>query len=179
MPIVENLEQIEKIIETGLNADNLNVILKMLGCPFPTDIIDDIKLYCDYLPKIQEVSFSTEKRYLHFLWDILDKLPISVVTNFAVPFRRIIAKKLFKKCGKNFFADENVRFNIAENIEIGDDVYLNRDVFLDSKGGIIIGNYVGVAEGVSIFTHGHLEDNHAKREYKSVVINDYVKLRDK
>lgn len=31
---------------------------------------------------------------------ILDQLPISVVASFAIPFRRLIAERLFKKCGK-------------------------------------------------------------------------------
>ncbi len=176
MSISEKLEQIEKIINAGLTAEELPTILQILGSPFPIDIIKEIKLYCDYLPKIQEASFTPEKRYLHFLWDILDKLPISVVTNFAIPFRRIIAQKLFKKCGKNFIAEENIRFNIAENIEFGDDVFLTRGIYLDSKGGITIGNYVGIAEGVTIFSHGHSEDDHVKRDYKPVIINDFVKL---
>ncbi|MBF0120833.1 MAG: acyltransferase [Desulfobacterales bacterium] len=176
MSIQEKLTQFEKIVDKGISAEDLTYILQMLGSPFPIDIIQEIKIYCDYLPKIQEVSFSQEKRYLHFLWDILDKLPISVVCNFAIPFRQIIAKKLFKKCGKNFIADEDVRFNIAENIEIGDNVFITRGVYLDSKGGIEIGDSVAFGERVIIFTHTHSEDNHAERDYKKVVIKDYVKL---
>ncbi|MDR3556280.1 MAG: hypothetical protein P4L55_16120 [Syntrophobacteraceae bacterium] len=34
-------------------------------------------------------------------------------------------------------AEENVRFNFAQFIELGDSVFFNRGVFLDSKGGIV------------------------------------------
>lgn len=176
MSIQEKLNQFEKIVAKGLVAEDLPFIMQMLGTSLPDDIIADMRLYCEYLPKIEDVQYTPEKRYLHFLWDILDKLPISVVCNFAIPFRQIIAKKLFKRCGKNFVAEENVRFNIADNIEIGDDVFLNRGVFLDSKGGIVLGNSVVLTEGVFIFTHNHSEEDHVIRSYNQVVIKDYAKV---
>ena len=170
------LNEIEEIIGNGICKEVVIRILDILKCPFPVEILDEIKLYGDYLPKNVEIGFREEKRYLHFLWDALDKSPMCLIANFSIPFRRILAKKLFKACGKNFMAEENVHFNIPDNIEIGDDVFLNKGTFIDSKGGIKIGNSVGIGENVIIFTHSHLEHDHSSRNYEPVIIEDYAKI---
>jgi len=177
MTVAKNILSIEKLMDKGLDAVRTQQILKMLGFGgFRSDMIRELRLYCDYLPKAEELCYTENQRYLHFLWDALDKLPVGVVANFAIPFRRMIAERLFKRCGKNFIADENVRFNFGNNIEVGDDVFINRGVFLDSKAGIKIGNSVCITEFVVIFTHSHSESDHAERLYAPVVIEDYAKI---
>lgn len=170
------LIQMENIVERGINKEGVIHILNVLKCPFPFEIIDEIKLYGDYLPKNKEIGFSDEKRYLHFLWDALDKSPMCLIANFAIPFRAILASKLFKSCGENFIAEENVRFNVPDNIEMGDDVFINKGTLIDGKGGLIVGNSVGIGEGVTIFTHSHAEHNHSLRSYAPVIIKDYAKI---
>ena len=78
--------------------------------------------------------------------------------------------------GSTFISEENFRFNFGQYIEVGDFVFFNRGVFIDSKGGVIIGNNVCITEDVRIFTHTHSESSHIIREYKSVIIKDYVKI---
>lgn len=177
MSITEKLTKIEKRITAGIDKPDVSEALELMGAPgFPVDILEETRLYSEYLPKAASLGFTTEQKYLHFLWDALDKTPACLAFNFAVFLRRMIAKKLFKKCGKNFIAEENVRFNFGQNIEVGDDVFINRGVYLDSKGGISIGNSVGMAEGVNVFTHGHSESDHAERTYAGVRIEDYAKI---
>jgi len=177
MSITEKLTKIEKIITIGIDKPGVLEALEVMGAPgFPVDILEEMRLYSEYLPKAATLGFTPEQKYLHFLWDTLDKTPVCLAFNFAVILRRMIAKKLFKKCGKNFIAEENVRFNFGQNIEVGNDVFMNRGVYLDSKGGVSIGNSVGMAEGVAVFTHGHSESDHAERTYAPVRIEDYAKI---
>ncbi|WP_026885417.1 acyltransferase [Clostridium beijerinckii] len=174
--IDELLNEVEVIVNKGINKEGVIEILNSLKCYFPYEILDEMKLYGDYLPKNNELGFSEEKRYLHFLWDVLDKSPMCLISNFAILYRQMLAKKLFKSCGKNFIAEENVRFNVPDNIEIGDNVFLNRGTFLDSKGGVVLGNSVTLTEGVTIFTHSHEEHDHESRTYAKVTIKDYAKI---
>ncbi|EHI98188.1 hexapeptide repeat-containing transferase [Clostridium sp. DL-VIII] len=174
--IEEMLEKVKNILNEEVNKESVIKILDLIKCPFPLEILDEIKLYGDYLPKNKELGFTKEKRYLHFLWEVLDKSPMCLIANFAIPYRQLLAKKLFKSCGKNFIAEENVRFNVPDNIEIGDNVFLNRGTFLDSKGGIVIGNSVTLTEGVTVFTHSHEEHDHVSRTYAPVIIKDYAKV---
>lgn len=170
------LSQITDIIDTGLTKDGVSSILNLLEISFPVKLLDEMKLYGDYLPKNNEIGVSDEKRYLHFLWDVLDKSPMCLVANFAIYYRQILAKRLFKSCGKNFVAEENVRFNVPDNIEIGDNVFINRGTYIDSKGGVVIGNSVGIGERAMIFTHSHEEHDHSIRTYEPVIIEDYAKI---
>lgn len=174
--IEQILEKVENILNEEVNKESIIKILDLIKCSFPLEILDEMKLYGDYLPKNKELGFTKEKRYLHFLWEVLDKSPMCLISNFAIPYRQLLAKKLFKSCGKNFIAEENVRFNVPDNIEIGDNVFLNRGTFLDSKGGIVIGNSVTLTEGVTVFTHSHEEHDHVSRTYAPVIIKDYAKV---
>ncbi len=171
------LKEIGGIIENGLDAAGALYILKILDGPrYSKEFIEELTLYSELLPLGREKPFSPEQRYLHFLWDAFDKLPICLNANVGILFRRLIAERLFKKCGAGFIAEENFRFNFGQNIEAGDFVFLNRGVFIDSKGGVIIGNNVGITEDVRIFTHSHSEASHITREYKPVIIKDYAKI---
>jgi acetyltransferase-like isoleucine patch superfamily enzyme len=168
------LEEISQILDSGPDATGTKCIIEKLGGGvMPLPLIEEAVLYCELLPKIEEFPYTPEMRNLHFIWDSFDKLPTAAIANFAIPLRRLIAQRLFKKCGKNFICEEGLRFNYANNIEIGDDVFFNRGCFIDSKGGVRIGDGVGFTEGVFIYTHNHSEADHMIRTYKPVVFEDY------
>lgn len=171
------LELIQPLIEGGPDARSTGEILSLLGCPVqPEALLAGMRLYSEYLPKAAEYPFSTEQRHLHLLWDAFDRTPASLALNFAFPFRRIIARKLFRQCGKNFNAEGDIRFNFGQFLSIGDDVFINRGSYLDTKGGITVGNAAGIGEFVRIFTHSHGEADHALRTYAPVIIGDYAKI---
>ncbi|MFH0996868.1 MAG: acyltransferase [Pseudomonadota bacterium] len=176
--IINNkLEEIGTIIQEGLDSEGVLRILRLLEMPtYSKELIEALTLYPEMLPLAREKPFTPEQRYLHFLWDTLDKLPLCLNANFSILFRRLIAGRLFKRCGSGFTAEENFRFNFGQNLEIGDFVFFNRGVFIDTKGGVSIGNSVGITEDVRIFTHSHSEASHIIREYKPVIIKDYVKI---
>ena len=177
MNLSDTLKEIERIFDAGLDRRNLDMVLGMLGTgPVPSELAQEMRLYSEYLPKAAELGFTETQRYMHFLWDYLDRLPIGLAVNFSFPFRRMIAERLFKRCGARFNAEQEVQFNFGQNISVGDDVFINRNAFLDSKGGIEIGNSVGIGERVTIFTHTHSESVHSERTYAPVVIGDFVKV---
>jgi acetyltransferase-like isoleucine patch superfamily enzyme len=171
------LSDIAGIISSGLDAKKTAAILYLIGCPVPSEpLLSEMRLYSEYLPMANEYPFTQDQRYLHFLWEAADRSPLSLATNFSFPFRRMIAKKLFRRCGRNFCCENEVRFNFGQFLEVGDDVFLNSGTFIDSKGGVTIGNSVGIAEYVRILTHTHSESNHAERTYGRVLIGDYAKI---
>ena len=45
------LSQITDIIDTGLTKDGVSSILNLLEISFPVKLLDEMKLYGDYLPK--------------------------------------------------------------------------------------------------------------------------------
>jgi acetyltransferase-like isoleucine patch superfamily enzyme len=169
--------QIEELLDHVAEPEAVQDILAVLQAPpMALESIRHMRLYSETLPKAEEHPFTLAQRHLHFLWDAFDKLPLSLSVTFAFPFRRALAKRLFGACGTMFAAEENLRFNFGQLIRVGDGVFCNRNVFLDSKGGIRLGNGVALAEDVRIFTHTHGEASHIERTYKAVIIEDYAKI---
>lgn len=174
--ITSMLDEASGIIDEGLDPDSVYHLLELIGISsLPKGILHDFRLYGDLLPVGARIApYSNDQRLLHFIWDAFDKTPLSMITDFSIPFRRVIAERLFKECGKNFICESGVSFNYGSRITVGNDVFINRNVFLDSKGFIEIGDGAGFAEDVRIFTHAHNESDHTDRTYKKVVIKDFA-----
>lgn len=171
------LSEIQGIIDSGLDEKKTATILYLTGCPVPAEpLLAGMHLLSEYFPMANEYPFTENQRYLHFIWESIDRSPLGLAINFAIPFRRMIAKKLFRRCGKNFCCDSNVRFNFGQFLEVGDNVFIGEGTFIDSKGGVTIGDSVSIGEYVRIITHTHSESNHAERVYGRVIIGDYARI---
>jgi acetyltransferase-like isoleucine patch superfamily enzyme len=171
------LSEIQEILDSGLDEKKTAAILYMIGCTVPAEpLLSDVRLFSEYLPMANEYPFTANQRYLHFLWEAVDRSPLSIATNFSLPYRRMIAKKLFRRCGKNFCCDNGVRFNFGQFLEIGDNVFIGEGTFIDSKGGVTVGNSASIGEHVRIITHTHSESNHTERVYGRVIIGDYARV---
>ena len=177
MGIREVLREARSTLDGGLDPRGVSEILAMLGSPgLPTCLLEDGRIYSECLPVADTLGFSLEQRCMHFLWDSLDRLPCGLIVDLSFPLRRMIAERLFKECGTFFNAEENVRFNFGQNIEVGDGVFINRNTFLDSKGGIALGDGVGIGENVMVFTHSHSESDHRERSYGKVTVKAFAKI---
>ena len=69
--------------------------------------------------------------------------------------RRLLASHIFKRCGENFKAFQQVEFSFGYNMEVGDNVVVHRHVLLDDRGGIILGNNVSISDYANIYSHTH------------------------
>lgn len=97
-----------------------------------------------------------------------------------IPFwniRKIILKFAKLHIGKKSFIMKRVYMMSVSKIKIGSFTDINRDCFLDGRGGIIIGNNVSISHGVKIVTGGHdYQTQHFNSIYKPVTIDDYAWL---
>lgn len=75
--------------------------------------------------------------------------------------RGFLMKPFFKKkCGKkNLQIAKGIVINYPRNIEIGDNVYLAHDIWINGTGGLTIGNGVIVSPKVVIATTKHTYEN--------------------
>lgn len=92
---------------------------------------------------------------LLWLWEMFDRSPLGENTALGVPFRRLLARRIFRRCGRNFKAFPYVRFTFGYNMEVGDDVVVHRHVLLDDRGGIRLGNRSSVSDFANIYSHSH------------------------
>ena len=175
MDVADRLARADQIITRGVDKNGAAEILGLIGVEsFPVEMLAELTLYSECLPKAVDYGFTEHQRYLQFLWDAFDRCPMCLNAVLAVPFRRMIAKSLFRRVGKNLIVEEGVRFNFGQGIECGQGVFINRGTYLDAKDGIELRDGSALAEQVTIFTHAHSQSNHVIRSYAKVTVEEYA-----
>jgi acetyltransferase-like isoleucine patch superfamily enzyme len=113
---------------------------------------------------------------LIWLWEMFDKSPLGENVHLGVLFRRVLAKYLFKSCGKNFKAFHFVKLSYGYKMEVGDGVVVHRHVLLDDRGGIRLGNNVSIADFSNIYSHTHALYDGRDVDLPATIIGDNVRL---
>ena len=92
---------------------------------------------------------------LIWLWEMFDRSPLGENVHLGVRFRRILARRIFSRCGRNFKAFHQVKMSFGYGLEVGDDVVVHRHVLLDDRGGIRIGDRASVSDYANVYSHAH------------------------
>ncbi len=113
---------------------------------------------------------------LIWLWEMFDKSPLGENVHLGVKFRRILARRIFARCGRNFKAFHFVKLSFGYGLEVGDDVVVHRHVLLDDRGGIRIGDRASISDFVNVYSHSH--DIRDARDVRTprTVIGDGVRI---
>ena len=105
----------------------------------------NITLEPEYYADVDPDRYARVKPLL-WLWQSFDRSPLGGGNvHLGVRFRRILAPHIFARVGKNFKCFQYVEFSYGYNLEVGDDVVIHRNVLLDDRGGITLGNRVSTA----------------------------------
>ncbi len=113
---------------------------------------------------------------LIWLWEMFDKSPLGENVHLGVKLRRVLARHIFRRCGKNFKAFHFVKLSFGYNMEVGDDVVVHRHVLLDDRGGIVLGNRVSLADFSNIYSHTHALADGRDVETPATVLGDGVRV---
>jgi acetyltransferase-like isoleucine patch superfamily enzyme len=93
---------------------------------------------------------------LLWLWQSFDRSPPGGGNvDLAVRLRRLLARHVFRHCGRNFKCFQFVEFSFGYNMEVGDDVVIHRYVLLDDRAPITLGDKVSIADFANVYTHSH------------------------
>ena len=115
----------------------------------------NITLEPEYYGECDSARFARVKPLL-WLWYSFDRAPLAGQNvDLGVRFRRLLAQRIFRRCGENFKAFQFVEFSFGYNLEVGDNVVIHRHVLLDDRGGLILGNNVSVSDYANIYSHTH------------------------
>ena len=115
----------------------------------------NVTLEPEYYGECDDEKFQRVKPLL-WLWYSFDRTPLGGQNvDLGVRLRRLLAPRIFKRCGENFKAFQNVEFSFGYNMEVGDDVVVHRHVLLDDRGGIVLGNRVSISDYANIYSHTH------------------------
>lgn len=116
------------------------------------------------------------RKPLIWLWQMFDRSVLGGNVHLGVQLRRLLAPHVFKKVGKNFKAFHYVEVSFGYNLEVGDNVVVHRNVLLDDRGGIVIGNNVSISDHASVFSHTHSIDDPLDVYNIPTVLDDDVRI---
>jgi acetyltransferase-like isoleucine patch superfamily enzyme len=115
----------------------------------------NVTLEPEYYAECDDAKFQPVKPLL-WLWYSFDRSPVGGQNvDLGVRLRRLLARRIFKRCGENFKAFQHVEFSFGYNMEVGDDVVVHRHVLLDDRGGIVLGNKVSISDYANVYSHTH------------------------
>jgi acetyltransferase-like isoleucine patch superfamily enzyme len=136
----------------------------------------NVTLEPEYYADVDPVKFARVKPLL-WLWYSFDRTPIAA-QNIALPirFRRLLARRIFGSCGRNFKCFQHVEFSFGYNLEVGDDVVVHRHVLLDDRGGIRLGHRVSISDYANIYSHTHSIVDQKDVTSVSTVLEDDVRI---
>jgi acetyltransferase-like isoleucine patch superfamily enzyme len=115
----------------------------------------NITLEPEYYADCDAAAFALTKPLL-WLWYSFDRTSLGGQNvDLGVRLRRLLASRIFRRCGENFKAFQHVELSFGYNMEVGDDVVIHRHVLLDDRGGIVLGNRVSISDYANVYSHTH------------------------
>lgn len=138
--------------ETAIADESLSLGTRVaLSALDPRNITLEPEFYSD----CDDKRFQLVKPLL-WLWYSFDRTVAGGQNvDLGVKLRRMLAKRIFRRCGENFKAFQHVEFSFGHNMEVGDNVVIHRHVLLDDRGGIRLGNNVSVSDYANVYSHTH------------------------
>jgi acetyltransferase-like isoleucine patch superfamily enzyme len=134
-----------------------------------------VTLEPEYYAEVDAGQFA-ERKPLIWMWQLFDRSPLGGNVHLGVRFRRTLAPYIFKRVGRNFKCFHFVEFSFGYNLEIGDDVVVHRNVLLDDRGGIVIGDGVSISDYANIYSHTHSIVDQTDVTNAPTVVEDGVRI---
>lgn len=100
---------------------------------------------------------------------------VTIIPSWTV--RKSLMSAMGIKIGKGSFISKKAYFMASRKFSLGDNSNINRECFLDARGGLKIGNNVSISHRVNLVTGGHyVNAKDFRGRYLPIVINDYAWL---
>ena len=159
--------------ETAVNDPTLPVATRLaLNSMDPCNVTLEPEYYAD----CDQERFQRVKPLL-WLWYSFDRsLAGGQNVWLGVELRRVLARYIFKRCGENFKSFHNVEFSFGYNMDVGDNVVVHRNVLLDDRGGIVLGNNVSISDYANVYSHTHSIVDAMDVTNATTVIEDGVRI---
>ena len=117
-------------------------------------------LEAEYYKEIDLEKWARVKPLLWF-WQMFDHSPVGRNIRLGTQVRAMLAPRVFRRCGRDIRIFHDVEFSFGYNLSVGDGVTIHRNVLIDDRGEVVIGNDVSISDYANIYSHGHaVEDIH-------------------
>jgi acetyltransferase-like isoleucine patch superfamily enzyme len=143
--------------ESALTDRRLPIAQKALLASFDPR---NATMEAEYYREIDLEKWAPVKPLLWF-WQMFDHSPVGRNVRLGTQVRAMLAARVFHRCGRNVRIFHGVEFSFGYNLTVGDDVTIHRNVLIDDRGEVVLGDEVSISDYANIYSHSHsVEDIH-------------------
>ena len=114
----------------------------------------------EYYREIDLEKWARVKPLLWF-WQMFDHSPIGRNVRLGTRMRAMLATRVFRRCGRGVRIFHEVEFSFGYNLSVGNGVTIHRNVLIDDRGEVVIGDEASISDYANIYSHSHdVEDIH-------------------
>jgi acetyltransferase-like isoleucine patch superfamily enzyme len=96
-----------------------------------------------------------ERKPLIWFWMMYDRSPLGLNHWLGYRVRAMLARHIFKHCGKNVKIFHGVEISYGYNLTVEDNCVIHKYAFLDDRGEIIIREGTSVSDYANVYSHAH------------------------
>jgi acetyltransferase-like isoleucine patch superfamily enzyme len=96
-----------------------------------------------------------ERKPLIWFWMMYDRSPVGLNHWLGHRVRAMLARHVFKYCGKNVKIFHGVEVSFGYNLTVEDNCTIHKYVLLDDRGEIIIHEGCSISDYANVYSHGH------------------------
>ena len=132
-------------------------------------------LEAEYYKEIDPGKWARVKPLLWF-WQMFDHSPVGRNVLLGTRMRAMLAPRVFRRCGRNVRIFHDCEFSFGYNLTVGDDVTIHRNVLIDDRGEVVIGNNVSISDYANIYSHAHAVEDINDVSLGKTVIGDNTRI---
>jgi acetyltransferase-like isoleucine patch superfamily enzyme len=111
-------------------------------------------LEAEYYGDVDAAKYA-ERKPLIWFWMMYDRSPVGLNHWLGFRMRAMLAKHVFKHCGKNVKIFHGVEVTFGYNLTVEDNCTIHKYVLLDDRGELIIHEGSSVSDYANVYTHAH------------------------
>ena len=96
-----------------------------------------------------------ERKPLIWFWMMYDRSPVGLNHWLGFRMRAMLARHVFKYCGKNVKIFHGVELTFGYNLAVEDNCTIHKYVLLDDRGELIIHEGSSISDYANVYTHAH------------------------
>lgn len=96
-----------------------------------------------------------ERKPLIWFWMMYDRSPVGLNHWLGYQVRAMLARHIFKFCGKNVKIFHGVEVSYGYNLTVEDNCVIHKYVLLDDRGEIIIREGTSISDYANVYSHTH------------------------
>jgi acetyltransferase-like isoleucine patch superfamily enzyme len=132
-------------------------------------------LEAEFYKEIDLAKWARVKPLLWF-WQMFDHSPIGRNVLLGTRVRAMLAARVFRRCGRNVRIFHDCEFSFGYNLTVGDDVTIHRNVLIDDRGEVVVGNNVSISDYANVYSHAHAVEDINDVSLGRTVIGDNTRI---